>query len=235
LVENHLDCYSPRIRPPRINLAGFRGFTTTRSSTASPQLSPYERPCRLEEEGIKSRTFGEHIVDKYRSSFLEKNSLISNEDYTPQENPCICSQHELDVYMMAYPRMLILRTHVHMWPPSKKPNSLVIFFLTATEQSKARTLLSLYFSRVLQLGGGGTTSCKRYGSCIIYLSLTLICSVVLWFHSVLHVVIGDFLGPICPLWFCSRIPVCFTMELFPHEEMRFHAFYFLLLLVNCEI
>ena len=30
------------------------------ASVASPHLSPYERPCRPEEEGIKSAIFGEH-------------------------------------------------------------------------------------------------------------------------------------------------------------------------------
>jgi hypothetical protein len=89
-----------------------------------PNLAPplhtylHTRGHRPKEEGIKSTTFGEHIVDKYRSSFLEKNSLIQNEDCIPQENPCISSQLESDVPVMAYPRMPNLRTHIHTWPHS---------------------------------------------------------------------------------------------------------------------
>jgi hypothetical protein len=37
------------------------------------------------------------------------------------------------------------------------------FFLTATEQPKARALLSIYFPRVLLMGTGGTTPCNRKG------------------------------------------------------------------------
>ena len=65
--------------------------------------------------------------------------------------------------MMSYPRMPILRTHLHMWPPFLEIKFTCDFFIAATEQPKARPLLSLYFPHVLWQGRGGTTSCNRKG------------------------------------------------------------------------